>query len=262
MRVEQLGTGEPEIAIIGGIHGDEPCGVHAVGDIAAESPDVERPVALVVANERALEAGQRYIDEDLNRAFPGDLDGETHEQRLAAEVSDRFGHCTTLSLHSTQSYRGMFAIVEELTECARNVCPRLSVDALVDAGDHTDGRLFEGIPETIEIECGYQQSEQAATNACRVAREFLGAVGAVPAFERPAKDGVPVFRLRERIPKDAAESYEVYAANFEQVTAGTPFASAGGTEVIADEEFYPVLLSPEGYEQVFGYAADRTDTIP
>lgn len=262
MRVEQLGTGEPELAIIGGIHGDEPCGVHAVEDLIAEDPAVERSVALVVANERALEAGERYIDEDLNRAFPGDPDGDTHEQRLAAEMSDRLGDCTTLSLHSTQSYHGMFAIVEELTDYSRNVCPRLSVDAVVDAGEHTEGRIFEGIPQTIEIECGYQQSEQAATNACRVAREFLGATGAVPSFEHPAKDGLPVFRLREQIPKDAAESYEVYAANFEPVAAGSAFAAADGIDVIADEEFYPVLLSPEGYEQVFGYAADRIDTIP
>jgi len=262
MRVEQLGSGEPEIAVIGGIHGDEPCGVQAVEELAAEAPDVEKPVALVVANERALEAGERYLDEDLNRAFPGDPDGDTHERRLAAEIAKRFGHCTTLSLHSTQSYHGMFAIVEELTDYARHVCPRLSVDAVVDAGDHTDGRLFEGIPRTIEIECGYQQSDQAAANAALVAREFLGAVGALPEAERPAKDGLPVFRLRDQVPKERAESYEVYASNFEPVAAGTPFAAVDGVDVVAEEDFYPVLMSPEGYENVFGYAADRIDKIP
>ena len=262
MRVEQLGTGEPEIAIIGGIHGDEPCGVHAVEQLIADAPAVERPVALVVANERALKAGTRYVDEDLNRAFPGDHDAVTHEGRLAAEISDRFGACTTLSMHSTQSYHGMFAIVDEVTEYARNVCPRLSVDTLVDAGEHTEGRLFEAIPQTIEVECGYQQSEQAATNAALVAREFLGAVGAVPEFERPAKDGIPVFRLEDQIPKAKAERYEVYASNFEPVAAGTAFASADGDDIVADEEFYPILMSPEGYEQVFGYAADRIETIP
>jgi len=262
MRIEQLGTGKPELAIIGGIHGDEPCGVQAVEELAAEAPPVERPVALIVANERALEAGVRYVDEDLNRTFPGDPDGETHESRLAAEIASRFGDLTTLSLHSTQSYHGMFAIVEELTDYARNVCPRLSVDAVVDAGAHTDGRLFEAIPETIEIECGYQQSDQAAANAALVAREFLGAVGALPEAERPAKDGLPVFKLRKQVPKDVASEYEVYASNFEPVAAGTPFASADGVDLIAEEDFYPVLMSPEGYEHVFGYAADYTDTIP
>lgn len=262
MRVEQLGTGQPEFAIVGGIHGDEPCGVHAVEELAAEDPDVERPVALVVANERALEAGERYVDEDLNRAFPGDPDGDTHEARLAAEITDRIGDCTTLSLHSTQSYHGIFAIAAEVTEFVRNVCPRLSVDALVDAGDHTDGRLFEGVPRAIEVESGYQQSDQAAANAAMVAREFLGAVGALPDAARPPKDGLPVFRLRERVPKDAAEEYEVYASNFEPVSAGSPFAAADGVDIVADDDFYPVLMSPEGYEHVFGYAADRVDTIP
>lgn len=262
MRVETLGTGQPEIVIIGGIHGDEPCGVHAVEELAAEDPDVERPVALVVANERALERGERYVEEDLNRVFPGDPDGETHESRLAARIGDRFGDCTTLSLHSTQSYSNPFAIVENVTEFARNVCPRLSVDAVVDAGRHTDGRLFDGIEQTLEIECGYQRSDQAAANAVLIAREFLGAVGALPDSERPATDGLPVFRLRERVPKDVAEEYEVYASNFEPVAAGTPFASADGVDIVAEEDFYPVLMSPEGYEHVFGYAADRVDTLP
>lgn len=262
MRVEKLGTGEPEVAIIGGIHGDEPCGVQAVDELAAEAPAVERPVALIVVNERALEAGTRYVDEDLNRVFPGDPDGDTHEQRLAAEIAARFGDLTTLSLHSTQSYHGMFAIVETVTEHARNVCPRLSVDAVVDAGDHTDGRLFEAIPTTIEVECGYQQSDQAAANAALVAREFLGAVGALPESARPAKDGVPVFQLREQVPKDVAEEYEVYASNFESVAAGTPFASADGVDVVAEDDFYPVLMSSDGYEHVFGYAADRVGTLP
>lgn len=262
MRVEILGSGEPDIAVIGGMHGDEPCGVQAVEELAAESPEVQRPVALVVANEEALAAGKRYLDEDLNRAFPGEKGGDTHEKRLAAELTERFGDCTTLSMHSTQSYHGMFAIVDEVTEYARHVCPRLSVDAVVDAGEHTQGRLFEGVPKTIEVECGYQQSEQATANAVRVAREFLGAVGALPDSARPAKDGLPVFRLTKQVPKEHADKYEVYASNFEPVAAGTPFASADGIDIVAEEDFYPVLMSPEGYEKVFGYAADHVGTLP
>jgi len=262
MRVERLGEGDPEYVVIGSIHGDEPCGAHAVEQLAAENPDVEAPVALVVANEEALAAGKRYLDEDLNRAFPGDPDGDTHESRLAADIADRFGDCTALSMHSTQSYSDPFAIVNGMSDLARHVCPRLGVDAVVDAGTETDGRLFEAIPQTVEVECGYQGSEQAAANAVRVARAFLGAVGALPAAERPATEGVPVFRLRRPVPKSAATEYEVYADNFSEVPKGAAFAAADGTEVIADEDFYPVLMSPEGYEGLFGYAADRVGTLP
>jgi succinylglutamate desuccinylase len=75
MRIEQFGEGDPEVAVVGGIHGDEPCGVRAIERLLENPPSVRRPVALVVANERALAAGTRRVDEDLNRAFPGDPDG-------------------------------------------------------------------------------------------------------------------------------------------------------------------------------------------
>ena len=262
MRVEQLGDGDPEYVVIGSIHGDEPCGMRAVENLLAEDPDVEKPVALVVANEEALAAGERYLEEDLNRAFPGDPDGDTHESRLAAEIGERFGDCTALSMHSTQSYGEPFAIVDRITDYARHISPRLGVDAVVDAGTETDGRLFEAIPRTIEVECGYQGSETAAANATRVARAFLGAVGVLPEAERPAADGLPVFRLREPIPKEAVNEYEVYADNFTEVPEGTAFAAADGVDVVAEEGFYPVLMSPEGYEHVFGYTADRVGTLP
>jgi hypothetical protein len=230
--------------------------------LLSEDPDVEKPVALVVANEEALAAGERYLEEDLNRAFPGNPEGDTHESRLAATIDEQFGDYTALSLHSTQSYGKPFAIVDRVTDYARHVCPRLGVEAVVDAGTETDGRLFESIPQTIEVECGYQGSDTAAANATRVARAFLRAVGVLPESERPPADGLPLFRLRDPIPKAAASKYEVYADNFTEVPAGTPFAAADGVDVVAEEGFYPVLLSPEGYEHVYGYAADRVGTLP
>ena len=41
MRVETLGEGEPEVAVVGAIHGDEPCGATAVEAVLETDPDVE-----------------------------------------------------------------------------------------------------------------------------------------------------------------------------------------------------------------------------
>ena len=110
MRVEQLGEGEPEIAIVGGIHGDEPCGVRAIERILDDRPAITRPVKLVVANEEALERDVRYIDADLNRTFDAEAPPDAHERQLADELSAEIRGTTTLSIHSTQSYREPFAI--------------------------------------------------------------------------------------------------------------------------------------------------------
>jgi succinylglutamate desuccinylase len=93
MQVRTIGDGEPELAVVGGVHGDEPCGVTAIREIFASDPPLERPTAFIVANERALERGVRYVDVDLNRVMPGEADADEYERRLAAELADVVEGC-------------------------------------------------------------------------------------------------------------------------------------------------------------------------
>lgn len=262
MRIEQRGEGEPEVAIVGGVHGDEPCGPAAIERTLAADYTYERPVVFVVANEPAIEAEVRYLDTDLNRSFPGDPDADSRETRLAAELADVVGDCETLSLHSTQSYERAFAIVKAVDDFARGVCPQLSVDAVVDAGAFDRGRLFTVAPRTIEVECGFQGSAQAADNATQLVFEFLAATGAIDADPGTTPTELPLYRLDRSISKDSAPEYEVPASNFERVEAGEAFAIAGDEAVEAAEPFYPVLMSAYGYDELFGFAASYEGTLP
>lgn len=259
VRVETLGNGEPELAILGGVHGDEPCGVQAIEALLDAEPDVERPVKLVIANERAVERTVRYTETDLNRSFPGDPDAESYETRLAYELLEELRGCTTLSMHSTQSYSGPFAIVEETGPLAERICPRLSIDAIVEVGPIVENALG-GYADVVEVECGLQGTQQAAANAEQLVREFLTATGALSGVSAPA-GAVPVFRLNESIPKPAGESYAVHVENFQRVDEGSPYATIDNTKLIAEEPFYPILMSPHGYESQLGYAGDRTRTL-
>ena len=266
MEIHDLGDGDPEVAVVGGIHGDEPCGPRAVERLLDADLEVERPVRLIVANEAALDAGDRYLDADLNRAFPGNPDGAAHEVRLAADLIEALDGCTTLAIHSTQSYAGPFAVVDSMDEVTRAVAPHLPVDAVIQTDAFTEGRLIEH-PHTLEVEAGLQGSDAAADNAYWLSRAFLAATGAISApgaddvLDAGGREDIAVFRLRERIPKPAADSYEVFAHNFERVAAGERFAAADGEPLLADEPFYPVLLSPNGYRDQFGYVADRVGTL-
>ena len=254
MRVETLGSGEPEVAVVGGIHGDEPCGPAAIDALLAADLDVKRPVKLIVANEAAAEAGVRYVEEDLNRAFPGSPEADSHEGRLAHELLGELRDCAVLSLHSTQSYAAPFALVDETDGFARSICPYFSVEALIETAAYSGGRLIS-YPTVVEMECGLQRSVGAAINAERLTREFLVATGVLDGDGDPRAE-MPVFRLVQQLPKPQGEVYEVYAENFERVSEGAPFAAVDGEPIVADMPFYPVLLSAYGYENEFGYAAD------
>lgn len=257
MRTYTLGDGPPEVAVVGGIHGDEPCGVRAVERLVADPPPVERPVKLVVANERAIETGVRYVDTDLNRAFDDAPDG--HEARLARGLAAEIRGLTTLSLHSTQSYADPIAILNGATGTARDVVSRLPVSAVVDVSG-PEGRPFaiEATP-LVEAECGLQGSDEAADSAERLSRAFLAATGALS--PPPESRSLPAFRLGDPVSKPPAERYEVHAENFRRVEPGETFASADGRSLVADEPFYPVLFSAEGYEEIFGYVAERAGEV-
>lgn len=258
MQTYQLGSGQPELAIVGGIHGDEPCGVRAVTELWESAPDVQVPVKLVIANEPALERDVRYVDRDLNRSFPGDPDASAYESRLAAELEAELEGCRVLALHSTQSYADPFALVDAVDEFDRRVAPRLSIMALVECGALDDGRMFTSL-DTIEVECGLQGSAAAARNAIRLAREYLVATGALPGT--PVPRDVPLFRIVRELPKPAASTHEVHVANFERVAPGQAYAIADGEELVSETAFYPVLLSPWGYEDQYGYAAERVGEL-
>jgi hypothetical protein len=266
MRVYELGEGTPEVAIVGSIHGDEPCGARAIERLVAEGPEVERPVKLIVANEEALDAGVRYLDDDLNRSFPGDPEADSHERRLAHDLQRELHDCTVFSLHSTQSYGEPFALVDTVDAVARAICPHLPVDVVVETDRFTEGRLI-GHPHTIEVECGFQGSEEATENAYWLVRAFLAATSALPAptadnpIDAGDRDDVTVFRLLEKIPKAPADEYEVFATNFVGVEAGERFAAIDGESLYAETAFVPILLSPYGYEDVFGYAANEVGTL-
>ncbi|WP_255195647.1 succinylglutamate desuccinylase/aspartoacylase domain-containing protein [Halorarius litoreus] len=268
MRVEQLGEGDPELAIVGSIHGDEPCGKRAIEGLLEADLEVTRPVKLVIANEAALEENVRYLEEDLNRAFPGDPDGDTHESRLAHRLLQEIRGCTVFSLHSTQSYAAPFALVDDLDPLAETVVPYLTVEAVVETGKFSEGRLIEQA-DVIEVECGLQGSEGAAQNGYLLCTQFLAGMGALAADEPRRVGDVPVFRLERQLPKPTGVpgqyEYEVFAANFERVAEGSTYARANDESFVADRPFYPVLLSAYGYEDVFGYGASlvgRLDEHP
>ena len=259
MQTYTLGEGPPEVAVVGGIHGDEPCGEAAISRLVAADPSVERGVKLIIANEMARDRGVRYVDADLNRTFDGG-EGDGHEHGLARTLAAEVRGLTTLSIHSTRSYAHPFAIVNGVEGAAGEVVTRLPVDAVVDVANDLGGRLFElEATPLVEVECGLQGSEAAVDSAERVTRAFLAATGAlVPA---PEAHTVPIYQMGPPVSKPPAESYRVPVENFRRVERGETFAHADDRRFVADDPFYPVLFSADGYADIFGYVGERAGSL-
>ncbi len=71
------------ILVMGGMHGDETLGIELV-KLLKRTPIAN--VDSVLLNQQAIDANCRFVNQDLNRSFPGDLTSDDYETRRAAEV--------------------------------------------------------------------------------------------------------------------------------------------------------------------------------
>ena len=247
------GPGEIEVVVVAGVHGDERSGIRAVNRLREADLDLQRGVGFVLANPAAIEAGERYLDSDLNRVFPGDPDGN-REERLAARLCEFVEGRTTLSLHGTAAKPIPFALIHSAQENEFELASKLPVPHIVDHwGVNEETITTCGF--TVEIELAAENTDEMAEAAEYQARSFLKRVDALPGD--PPDADPDYFHMGEPIPKPDGSSYEVHVENFERVPEGAVYASVDGRELTTDEAFWPVMLSAEGSEDIFGYRGQK-----
>lgn len=263
MRLIERGSGPPRVAVVGGIHGDEPAGERVVDRLVddLDDDDVDGTVQLLVANEPALAAGERYTATDLNRAFPGAVDGDEYERALAVRVVDVLeGADAILALHTSRSAPPPFAIYSRLTESVRRTVTGLPVEYVLDAGSLRSTTLDSTLDHTVSIEIGRQGSEEAAGFGDEAARAFLRAHG-VLSDEAPTFTETTVVEGHEEVPKGGGEPH-VYYENFEEIPVGEVFARDDvHTHRVEREGLVPVLASEQGYSDIFGLYGSVRETL-
>ena len=83
-------------------HGDEEIGLKVAKEIKKLNI-VEKFFSIQIANEKAAKLSKRFIDQDLNRSFPGKSNGN-YEQRLASKLLPVIKSADiVLDIHSTTS---------------------------------------------------------------------------------------------------------------------------------------------------------------
>jgi predicted deacylase len=243
LKVIEKGCGRPEIAVVACMHGDELCGKEAVDRFLESEFEVERPVKFIVANEEAIENGERFIDTDLNRCFPGDPESGSHEERLAAKLMEELEGLKSITLHSMKEFGEMFCLVNAVDE---DLVAAPGVEKAVDVAP-LDKDSVEKYLDAVSVEVGEVGSDEASENAYEVLLNFLAYFNVI---DREKPDGRPeLFEMYEAVPG----SYEFLAENFEKVEEGEKYAESEEEELRAEEAFYPILMSSDGYDEILGF---------
>lgn len=261
-RLDVFGGDEPEVLIIGGVHGDEPSGVFAVETVRDQlstlnKDEILRPIGLLVANPRAATQDKRYLEADLNRSFPGDSQSTLYEERLAAAIYPLIDSAdVVLALHSTHSSDEPFGLLsKDIDTAIQKAVFHMSISKVV-VSPFADGRgSLVQFPHTLEVEAGFQHSESAKKNALSLSIQFLSSQNALSEesclYSHVPWTDIVAFELEEMIDKQGET--ELFVDNFTAVESDEEYARSDEKQYISDTKFSPVLMSENGYDSILGF---------
>ncbi len=256
MKVTKKGKGDPEIAVVYCTHGDETAGKKAVEDLLNSSPDFKKAVKFVFANQKAYKEGKRFIDTDLNRSFPGEVESPSYEERTAAKLVEELKDLKVLDIHETEVSPSPFALFTWFDEKTVETVRDTNLDRAVEIS-YTPGcgiNIYGGV----EVEVGPKGSEKAVEDALIILKQFLVNNGVLEGeVQRSEPEIYSVYSTQNR----PTENPELKVENFETVEEGECIAELEvGGALFSEERFVPVLFG-QSYPDILGFKSVRLEKV-
>lgn len=254
------------VVVISGIHGNEPSGYRALGNVLEHlrtSGEVLRGRLVgLVGNRRALAHGVRYLDRDLNRLWSpearvvADGPGEDCCEELEAKelwsvlrevVSSSAGEVFALDLHSTSGPGPAFVVFDDTLE-NRRFAQALEVPLILGIEEELEGTMLDFLSSlgvrTVSFEAGQHLDPLSVERAECAIWLALSASGLVDrshprvvasrARLNTTRKGLPrvvEVRHRHEIRPESGFRMEPGLAGFEPVASGQIVASEAGQPV-------------------------------
>jgi succinylglutamate desuccinylase len=203
----------PTLLCVAGIHGNEPAGVHALRRVlrALESrrADMTGRLVALAGNVSALEAGRRFLDRDLNRAWTTTRltrlrhlghAGQSVEDREQIELLEALegvlgsahGPVYALDLHTTSGPGGIFsAFTDSLPQ--RAFASDFPIPMIFGLEELVDGTLLNLLSEhgvvALTVETGQHDDEASIDRAEAAVWLAIAASGLLPEAAVPEAVG-------------------------------------------------------------------------
>lgn len=250
------GNGRPIVVIVGSMHGDEPVGKKAIDEINKQKI-IFGTLITIVANPKALAAGKRFIDDDLNRLFPGSPRGN-YEQKIAAALSPILRQADyVLDIHSTTTNTVGAAIIKKKNKKVKKflaiLCPPKVVVMPKGIGDKSLVNFCNGV----SLEYGRHHDQKTYKKSMDSILALLSSLGMIKEKTPRHKDKTEYYSVYEAELKPAGFKMNRRIKNFILVKKGDILGFVGKEKILAPESFYPVLFGPNSYSDIMGFKARR-----
>ena len=115
---KEIGNGDETLIVTSGIHGNEYESNLLVSEFLKIQPDDGKITFINKINRKAYDKRKRFIDQDLNRVFPGDPNGN-YEERIASHLLKKVEKADyVLDLHSFRMHSEVTVVCFETNNLA------------------------------------------------------------------------------------------------------------------------------------------------
>ncbi len=237
-------------------HGNEKLGNKVVKAIK-KIPISKGGLIINVANQRALKLNKRFCDEDLNRCFPGNPNGN-YEQRRAHELLPLIKSVdVVLDIHSTTTDLRDTIIVTQLKDKTRNYIKRIGPRYVLVMNATKNNALISNAKIGIGFEYGKDNDARALANTVGGIKNLLSYLGMIEHQIVKNRSKINYFNVYEAVSKPKGAKLLNSVKNYKLIKKGWPFATIGKKYFItAEKDFYPILFGEKRYKDIFGFAGD------
>lgn len=237
-------------------HGDERIGLKVVKEIKKLNIS-KRILSFQIANQKAFESKKRFIDQDLNRSFPGKKNGN-YEERLAYKLSSTIKSADiVVDVHSTKSGMTNIVIVTKLDNKTRECIKALQPKNVLVMNATKNNALISQAKIGIGFEYGGDNDSSALKNIVNDLKRLFYYLGLVNNKSKKRKRVTQYFDVTVAVPKPPGYQLSKKVKNYKLVRKGETFAGNGTNFLVADENFYPILFGRKNYKDIFGFKGKK-----
>lgn len=183
--IENLVSSSPTVTIVCCVHGDELFGKRVFNFYKKRIKQFSG-LRIILANKLALQKRKRFIDSDLNRVFPGMVNGD-QEEKMAAELFPFINDMEyLLDIHTTTSDIKMTPIVVGLSQKIKEIINATnSLEVVFMEKNLAQGSLIGQSKKAASLEFGeeYCKSKQAMKEIIEIVGNLLNTTKKI-AFKR------------------------------------------------------------------------------
>lgn len=232
-----------KIAVIACIHGNEPYGLEVCKKLPASC-------SFFIANEKAIKKNKRFLDVDLNRCFPGKINGN-NEERIAYELVQKLKNFDyVIDLHSTPHSCPLFGIITKPNNEKIKFAKLLGLKKLVIMNPlYASGRaLIDFVKCGISLEVGPHDRIENSY-------EVLTAINSLLKKRNSKESEFEMYKVFSII---KGKILKILIKNFQKIKKGQPIAIKTDNSILtAPFDFIAILVGKKSYNDVLCLACKK-----